>query len=198
MMRKSLIVYVLISALIVLGSPVLNSAQSPQVQTLSSPFTSEQTAVYHAFFTDYYRGSTHRPEAVDVSEFTEILQPDEGDYSGCMEGFPQAPSPEVIHHLTEDFARQNHLHVVDPKLHKVQDPEDGMRDGLSVESAVESGFRSGLLTISEVIFDANRNRAAFHYSFYCGRLCGHSETVVYEKRHGVWKPSKRSCGYGIS
>jgi hypothetical protein len=127
-----------------------------------------------------------------------ILQPDEGDYSGCMKGFPQNAPPKIIHRLTEDFAKANHLHIVDPKLHKIQDPEEGMRNGLSVESAVESGLSSGLLTISEVIFDTNHKRAAFRYSFYCGGLCGHAETVVYEKNHRGWKPSKLSCGFGIS
>jgi len=78
------------------------------------------------------------------------------------------------------------------------DPQDGMRKGQSVESAVKSGFDTGLLTLSEIIFDVNRKRAAFHYSFYCGGLCSHSETVVYEKRRGIWKPSKNSCGYGTS
>jgi hypothetical protein len=197
MMRKSSIVCALVSALVVVGSSVLNCAQPAQVETISAHLTLEQSAVYRAFFADYYRASTRR-EPIYVSEFTEILQPDDGDYNGCMGGFPQVPPANLIHHLTEDFARQNHVQIVDPKLHKVRDPGDGMRNGLSVQSAVESGFRSGLLTISEVIFDASHRRAALHYSFHCGELCGHTETVVYEKRHGVWKPSKRSCGYGIS
>jgi hypothetical protein len=127
-----------------------------------------------------------------------ILQPDEGDYSGCLKGFPRNAPPKIIHRLTEDFAKGNNLHIVDPKLRKIQDPEEEMRNGLSVESAVESGLSSGLLTISEVIFDTNHKRAAFRYSFYCGGLCGHVETVVYEKHHRGWKPSKLSCGFGIS
>jgi len=157
----------------------------------------EQTAVYRALFVDYRQGSS-RGDTINAAEFTETLQPDAGDYSGCMKGFRQDPPIRVIHRLTEDFARENNLHLVDPKIHKVQDPADSMRNGLSVESVVESGFKSGLLTISEIIFDAKHKRAAFHYSFVCGQLCAHYETVVYEKRHGAWKRSNRSCGYGIS
>jgi hypothetical protein len=115
-----------------------------------------------------------------------------------MKGFPKAPPAKAIHRLTEEFGKKNHLRIVDPKVHKVQDPQDGMRKGQSVESAVKSGFDSGFLTLSEIIFDENHKRAAFHYHFYCGGLCSHNETVVYEKRHGVWKPSNNSCGYGIS
>jgi hypothetical protein len=198
MMRKSSTVYAALLLVLVLGQGlVLNSAQPPQVEILSSPFTSEQTAVYHAFFVDYRQGSS-RGDTINAAELSETLQPDEGDYSGCMKGFRQDPPVKVIHRLTEDFAKENNLHLVDPKLHKFQDPADSMRKGLSVESAVESGFKSGLLSVSEIIFDAKHNRAAFHYSFVCGQLCAHYETVVYEKRRGGWKRSKLSCGYGIS
>lgn len=196
-MRKSFAVSALLtSTLILLGSSLRNSALPRQVPTPSLPFNLEQTAVYHAFFADFRRDRTGG-EAIDIAESTETLQPDEGDYAGCMKGFARN-SAQTTHRLTAAFANENHLLVVDPKLHKIQDPEEGLRNGLPVESAVQSGFKSGLLTISEIIFDANRKRAAFRYSFFCGRLCGHSETVVYEKRHGAWSPSKRSCGYGIS
>jgi len=176
-------------------SAALASAQQEQQQISSSSFTHEQTAVYQAFFAAYREGLSR--QWMNVAEVTNILQPDEGDYSGCMKGFAKAPPDKVIHRLTEDFGQQNHLHIVDPKTHKVQDPEDEMRKGQSVESAVKSGFDTGLLTLSEIIFDVNHKRAAFRYSFHCGGLCGHAETVVYEKRRRVWKPSKNSCGYGI-
>ena len=108
------------------------------------------------------------------------------------------PTTRVVHRLTENFAQQNHVSIVDPNVHKVQDPEDGIRNGQSAESAVESGFNSGLLTLSEIIFDLDHKRAALQFSFRCGGLCGHTETVVYEKRRGVWERSKNSCGFGIS
>jgi hypothetical protein len=174
-----------------------STAQPSQLQPTALPFTSEEVAVYRAFFADHFRGKSQR-EPIAVSEFTLILQPDEGDYSDCMKGFPQNEPPQTIRRLTEDFAKQNNLRIVDPKLHKIQDPEEGMRSGLSVESAVKSGLSSGILTISEIIFDKKHKRAAFRYSFYCGGLCGHAETVVYEKNHQGWKPTKLSCGFGIS
>jgi hypothetical protein len=183
-------------ALGVFCGSALASAQLDQRQISSSPFTLEQTEVYQAFLADYRRGGSQHE--INVAGVTDILQPDDGDYSGCMKGFAKALPAKVIHRLTEDFGQRNHLRIVDPKLHKVEDPEDGMQRGQSVESAVKSGFDTGLLTLSEIIFDLNHKRAAFHYSFYCGRLCAHSETVVYEKRRGRWRPSKNSCGYGIS
>jgi hypothetical protein len=162
------------------------------------PFTYEQTAVYHAFFLDYRHGSGGADHTINAAELTETLQPDDGDYSGCMKDFRQDPPTKVIRRLTKDFANEDNLRIVDPKLYKVQDPAESIKNGLSVENAVESGFRSGLLTISEIIFDAKHRRAAFHYSFVCGQLCAHFETFVYEKQDSGWKRSKLSCGYGIS
>src|SRR5262245_48262468 len=78
---------------------------------------------------------------MNVTEVTDILQPDDGDYGGCMKGFPNAPHAKVIYRLTQEFGQQNHLRIVDPKIHKVQDPQDGMRTGQSVESAGQSGLR---------------------------------------------------------
>lgn len=187
----------LVFALLLLQSAHPFFAQPDPVQVQSSPFTLEQLAVYQAFLADYRRGDDAR--TINVAEQTDILEPDDGDYSGCMNEFPRAARGKVVHHLTEEFARENRLRVVDPKSHKLSDPEEGwMLNGQSVESAVKAGFDNGLLTLSEIIFDAKRRRAALHYSFVCGKLCAHFETVVYEKQHGVWKASRVSCGYGVS
>jgi hypothetical protein len=175
------------------GAVLVSAQQGPQIS--SSPFTPEQTAVYQAFLAFYSREESQ--SWLNVAETTYALQPDDGDYSGCMKGFPRVPPTKVIHRLTEDFGKKNHLHVVDPKIHKIHDPQDGMRNGQSVEAAVRAGVDTGLLTLSEIIFDDNHKRAAFRYDFICGSLCGHSETVVYERRRGVWKPSKNSCGFAV-
>jgi hypothetical protein len=191
-MRKRLVV-----ALVLFQLANLSYAQTDSVQVLSSPFTQEQIAVYHAFLADYRRGDDAR--TINVAEQTDILEPDDGDYSGCMKKFPKSARGNTVHHLTEEFARENRLLVVDPKSYKVSDPEEGwMLKGQSVERAVKAGFESGLLTLSEIIFDEKHRSAALHYSFVCGKLCAHLETVVYEKRHGVWKASQLSCGYGVS
>jgi hypothetical protein len=75
---------------------------------------------------------------------------------------------------------------------------NAMLNGESAENAVQKGYENGLYYISEIIFDKKHHRAAFRYGFTCGGLCGHSETVVYEKRKGKWQPTDQSCGYGIS
>lgn len=186
----------LVVALVFLQFAHLSCAQTDSVQVLSSSFTQEQIAVYRAFLADYRRGNDAR--TINVAEQTDILEPDDGDYSGCMKDFPRSSRGKIIHRISNEFAKSNRLRITDPKSHKISDPQEGMEKGQSVESAVRSGFDSGLLTLSEIIFDPSHQRAALHFSFVCGGLCGHTETVVYEKRHGAWKASRLSCGFGIS
>src|ERR1700739_1751284 len=95
----------LIAVPFLLHGSVLNSAQSSPVQT-TSPFTVAEKAVYHAFLAEHFPGNSHQ-EPIAVSELTMILQPDEGDYSGCMKGLPQDAPPKIIRRLTEEFAKGN-------------------------------------------------------------------------------------------
>jgi hypothetical protein len=169
--------------------------QSGRPQVSYSRFTRDELAVYQAFLADFRQGSN---ETLNAADRTDILQPDEGDYTGCMKGFEQSAPTNIVHRLTPEFATQNDLSIIDPKSHKIDDPQDAMLMGRSAEDATEAGFKSGVLTLSQVIFDKNHSRAALHYTFVCGRLCAQYETVVYEKRRGVWKNSGHSCGYGIS
>jgi hypothetical protein len=98
-----------------------------------------------------------------------------------MKGFLKVPPTKVIHRLTEECGQKNHLRIVDPNR------------------PVKEGFVTGLLILSEIIFDQNHKRATLSYDFHCGLLCCNSETVVYERKRGAWKRkrSKESCGFGV-
>jgi hypothetical protein len=74
----------LLIALILFQFVHASYSQTDSVQVLSSAFTREQVAVYHAFLADHRRGDDAR--TINVAEQTDILEPDEGDYSGCMKG----------------------------------------------------------------------------------------------------------------
>ena len=101
-------------------APVVCFGQSSATQISSSPFAHHELAVYQAFLADYRRG---RSETLNVADLTDILQPDEGDYASCMKGFPKSAPINVVHRLPPEFAVQNHLRIVDPKAHKIDDPE---------------------------------------------------------------------------
>jgi len=184
---------VITSMLVSMGGPHMLAASPPKAST--SPLNSEQTSVYRDFLAQWRSNGS---ESINVAELTFILEPDDGDFSGCMKAFPHEQPLMEVHRFAKDFEAANHVLLVDPKDHKILDPMDQMGQGKSAEAAIRNSFDKGILYLSEVIFDAKHKRAAVRYGFVCGGLCGSSETVVLEKRRGIWRRSKQSCGYGIS
>jgi hypothetical protein len=78
-------------------------------------------------------------------------------------------------------------------------PQTIIREGRkSVEEAVEAVFISGVLSLSEIAFDKTHKYAIMSFSFACGRLCGHGETIVFEEAGGEWQETKRAYGFWIS
>ena len=78
------------------------------------------------------------------------------------------------------------------------DPNNPIREGKSVETAVNVAFSTGLFSMSEIAFDKEQRRALVSYSFGCGSLCGSGGVWLFEKVDGVWKKSERVCGGWIS
>jgi hypothetical protein len=166
---------------------------SPKITTL--PLTADQKSVYRDFLLQF-RSSPSQP--MNVAELTFIFEPDDADYSGCMKDFQPKPPLTEIHRLGNNFATENGVKTIDPQQHKIVDPMESMQGGQSAELATKKGFGSGILYVSEIVFDARHKHAALRYGFICGGLCGNSETVVLEKRKGGWRRSRQSCGYGVS
>lgn len=66
-----------------------------------------------------------------------------------------------------------------------------------LDQSVKQAFRTGLFTLSEIAFDKEHRRAVVSYSFVCGMLCGHGNTMVLKKLGQNWKIAKR-CGGWVS
>jgi hypothetical protein len=140
----------------------------------SSPLDGEQVAVYQAALLEERRFGPY-----DLVSITGMLQPDEGDYATCMEGFSRSSVPKQSHRLPQGLAATNHMRLANPN-----------------ESAADSGPTNCRLILSEVIFDRSHHRAAVNRTVIC-KNGGSSHTVVYSLRHGVWKHSA-DCASGIS
>lgn len=67
-----------------------------------------------------------------------------------------------------------------------------------VEDAVRAAFDSGLLTLSEIVFDKRHKFAVMDFSFHCGMLRGHGGMVVLQQVGGRWRPTRRRCGAWVS
>ena len=63
--------------------------------------------------------------------------------------------------------------------------------------SLHEAFATGLFTFSEIAFDKRHQHAVLAYSFVCGGLCGHGNTIVLRKVGGKWKPRK-TCQSWIS
>jgi hypothetical protein len=161
-----------------------------------STLSEDQVAVYRAFLRSYGAGGRER---FNVGNLTTPLEIADADTSGCLEGLKPEPLAEIsgIHRLTPALFEGDKVRIVDAArqallIAKV-DPSRTIRDGKSVNDAVETAFSAGLLELSEVAFATGRQFAVMNFSFSCGGLCGHGGTLVFERTGQEWKRSDRSC-----
>jgi hypothetical protein len=97
----------------------------------------------------------------------------------------------------EPLFRVKFIPRVTPRRVAIQSDEVGCpkRQARIVHSVA---FSSGLFSMSEIAFDKEHHFAAVRYSFWCGPLCGHGRTLVFENVNGEWRNANRNCGYWIS
>jgi hypothetical protein len=124
---------------------------------------------------------------------------------GCLKGIELqsiANAAHLFHILTRDVLAGKNIRLVDADKQAVivqsNDATKSIREGKSVETAVNGAFSTGLFSMSEIAFDKEQRRALVSYSFVCGLLCGSGGVWLLEKVDGVWKKSDRDCGGGIS
>ncbi|MEO6801960.1 MAG: hypothetical protein ABI197_01810 [Granulicella sp.] len=177
-------------------------SQSP-VQVSSKSLSREQLDFYADFFQDY-RKLTDSSDTINLAELTGILQPDEGDYAGCMRGFSKI-IPQQVHRWPATFVHNHNLNLVDPTVvHR----NIGLQSSFGIRIFPHSTSSTdeipqvpqkpdSAFTLSEIIFDRKHHRAALNVSFE-GVGFGGSSTQVYEYRKGHWHHSNRYCVTGIS
>jgi hypothetical protein len=147
-----------------------------------------------------------KPSSVLTPEIKTRISTTTGfDQSECLNGVTLenlASASSSYHELPADVLPAKGMRLVDPKkqariVHS-NDPSDTIRKGEPVKSAVEAAFSTGLFSMSEIAFDKQHHFAAVRYSFWCGSLCGHGRTLVFENVNGKWQNANRNCGNWIS
>jgi hypothetical protein len=187
-----------------LGLIVFAVAEERKPTLSPTPLTAEQIAVYQAFVNSYSNGSKSRHLNLANRTYSLDLSEDKGD-DACLKGiqFDNAEHPNFIfHRFDPQTSPTGNITLVDPdeqaKTIKKNDPSRTMREGKSVDNAVQDAFATGLLSLSEVAFDKTHQFAIMSFGFRCGGLCGHGETIVFQRVDGQWKRTKRQCGTWIS
>lgn len=160
---------------------------------------SEESDLY-GLFLDKWTGS--RAQVVHIARVAEA-PPAEAmtEYAACLKGLrlakPTSPLPPF--QLSEtSLALKGNVRLVDPKKWRLRDPGSAIASGKPTSKAVSDGFAAGLLTLSRVIFDEERQVAIFSYSFVCGALCGSGGGVIFDGTATGWKLREMPWGGWVS
>jgi hypothetical protein len=182
------------------------SSKSHKPVKSTTPLSADEIAIYKAVLRSY---TGDKDANLNVAATTYPLDPDASttgfDQSECLNGVTLenlASASSSYHELPADVLPAKGMRLVDPKkqariVHS-NDPSDTIRKGEPVKSAVEAAFSTGLFSMSEIAFDKQHHFAAVRYSFWCGSLCGHGRTLVFENVNGKWQNANRNCGNWIS
>jgi hypothetical protein len=167
----------------------------------TNPFNADEVAIYRGILE---RWNSNSRSPLNVSNRTFPIDRDPPECS-CLKGIELqsiANAAHLFHILTRDVLAGKNIRLVDADKQAVivqsNDPTKSIREGKSVDTAVNGAFSTGLFSMSEIAFDKEQRRALVSYSFVCGSLCGSGGVWMFEKVDGVWKKSERVCGGWIS
>jgi hypothetical protein len=186
--------------LVVSGSfPVCHSVSKDKPVKNKEPLTADEIAIYRVVL---QQNAPQGSEYLNVSVRTYPLDPPTGE---CLQGVELQNLTSVshsFHKLTPDVLSGKNMKLVDPHEQATivhdNDPDKTIRKGKSVHSAVHRAFSTALFSLSEIAFDKERRHAVVSYSLWCGSLCGHGYTLIFEKVGSKWKKTDRICGGWIS
>jgi len=172
--------------------------------------TVEQIAVYRVFLKIFPKDGDDTLNVANQTEpFDRSELPDDADCSKSLDLEPPPPIRPLVHKLDPAIAKNLRVVLVDPdvqtRIVKENDPQKLMKSAgegkqvtdKQVTEAVDKAFQTGLLTLSEIIFDKQHRHAFLYFSFFCGRLCGNGGVLILKKTRGKWKLDKE-CGGWVS
>jgi len=185
----------------------VSQEDAPKPKVSDEPLTAEQIAVYRAVLRDYLKGSDG---GLNLANMTEPL--DQSDKSCFREiGLRSTSAPvPVIHRVERSLIANTKIVLVYAERQqstiKENDPQNLIKKAIDdhervtdqqLDESVKRAFQNGLFTLSEIVFDEEHRRAVVAYSFVCGMLCGHGNTLVLKKIGKDWRVTKR-CGGWVS
>ncbi len=187
----------------------LSQEDAPKARVRSDPLTEEQIAVYRTVIDSYSNGSN---ATLNVADETETL--DLSEDKDCLKGINldlSNTSTSVVHRLDDRVTKmKKNIVLVNRELQQKRveenDPQKLMKRAIDggervtekqLDGSLREAFATGLFTFSEIAFDNRHQHAVLAYSFVCGGLCGHGNTIVLRKVGGKWK-QRKTCRSWIS
>lgn len=190
-----------VKELVALLNAELSVGKSP---TSATPLGTDEVLIYRAVIDGWISGHHGTLNLSQVTFPHSTTLPAGFASCDCLQGIHLLdPAPFYLHHtLTSLPLKRQNIRLVNPALQssivRRNDPDIGIGNGNSVESAVDRAFENGLFSLSEVAFDADHRYAVVAYRFWCGSLCGSGNTLVFEKIGTEWRKTNRHCGGWIS
>jgi hypothetical protein len=193
---------------VVLGLCALGEAKKEKAVKSKTALTPDEIAIYQAILQENAPGA---PDSLNVSMRTypfDIESPLGGvSNNECLKGIELqnlADLAHSFHDLTPQVLVGKNMKLVDPdkqlKIVRKNDPSKTIRSATdeSVRSSVHKAFSTALFSLSEIAFDKEHRYAVVSYEFYCGSLCAHGYTIVFEKVGNEWHKTDRLCSGWIS
>jgi len=180
---------------------VLSQDKPPKPRVSPDALTGDQIAIYQAVLKDFNDGAK---SPLNLANTTEPLE--RSGTKGCVNWVPASDknSAPIVHRLDALVRSDSKLALVESKKHQQaiddNDPQKLLKsaidDGKKVDEdelseSVKRAVASALFTFYEIAFDKEHKRALLSYSFVCGGLCGHGETMVLRRSGKNWKIAKR-------
>jgi hypothetical protein len=181
----------------------------PKLKVSGELLTKDQTAVYRAVLQDIL---TDSKDTLNLANTTELFKQPAFPFNGaCPKTFqPRVAlgSASAVHHFDQSLVLNLKIVLVDSVLQEAKikngDPAILMKRVIEdrqdvpqkqIDDATERAVKNGLLMLSEIVFNKNRNRALVSYSFVCGELCGYGNVLVLRKVGEKWKIHKTCEGW---
>lgn len=191
---------------------LINAAaqDTPKPEISREPLTAEQIAIYRAVLEYTQGGQKH---SLNIANVTDPFYFPKFNGS-CPKDDEEEPTPPlhlIVHRLDRSIALNAGTVLVDPdeqgKIIEKNDPEKLMvsaaREGrpmtdTEISKSVDTAFSTGLVSLSEIVFNKKHTRAMLVYSLSCGRrTCGSVSVIIVKKVRNKWKICK-ACFFGTS
>jgi hypothetical protein len=198
---------VLVLALVVTGSPQAMEDAAPNLS--NDPLTVDQIAIYRTFLAYFAVGSTplhliNRTAALPLPDPSDS-EDDDPEIDPCLKGLKlvnQKEAATIVHMLDRSLAIKGRVVLVDPDSQqgqiKANDLSKTMEQGKTAEEAAKRASSTGLMALSEVLFDRRHRVALMIASFSCGHTCGFVAVFRFKKTRQQWKMFKEPCAGGVS
>jgi len=170
-----------------------------------TPLDADESAIYKSLLDQWNAGQTTVLYVSTTTVPIDLPVPSDERECGCAAGLSAESllkASHSYHRLTSNDVPGKHVKLVDPDAQSAvvvkNDPGNAIREGKRIDEAVETGFASGLFSLSEIAFDQAHRHAIVRYAFHCGALCGSGSTWAFEKVNGQWKKTEFTCGGWVS